>query len=113
HVLCELLARSSLPIEEVDHVIMGCVSQIGEQTFNLARNVVLDAGLPIHIPATTIDFQCGSSQQAIHLAAGMVASGQAEVVIAGGVESMSRVPLGSSLADGQPFTGRIMDDYNM
>ncbi|MBK8139344.1 MAG: thiolase family protein [Chloroflexi bacterium] len=113
HVLCELLARSNLPVEEIDHVIMGCVSQIGDQTFNLARNVVLDAGLPAGIAATTIDFQCGSSQQAVHLAAGMVASGQAEVVIAGGVENMSRVPMGSSIASGQPFTDRIMSDYNM
>ena len=77
HVVRELLARSGLPIEELDHVLMGCVSQVGEQTFNLARNVVLDAGLPFSVPATTLDFQCGSSQQAVHLAAAMVASGQA------------------------------------
>ncbi|MBK9124932.1 MAG: thiolase family protein [Chloroflexi bacterium] len=113
HVVCDLIARANLPIEEIDHVIMGCVSQSHEQTFNLARNVVLDAGLPDSIPATTVDFQCGSSQQAIHLAAGMVASGQAEVVIAGGVESMSRVPMGSSLHGGQPFTDRIMQTHNM
>lgn len=113
HVLCDLLVRSGVPVEEIDHVIMGCVGQTGDQTFNLARNVVLDAGLPAHIPATTIDFQCGSSQQAVHLAAGMVASGQAEVVIAGGVENMSRVPMGSSIGSGQPFTDRIMADYNM
>ncbi len=113
NVLCELLARANLSADVIDHVIMGCVSQVGEQTFNLARNVVLDAGLPIEIPATTIDFQCGSSQQAVHLAAAMVASGQADVVIAGGVESMTRVPMGSSLGDSQPFTDRIMDQYNM
>ena len=84
-----------------------------EQTFNLARNVVLDAGLPVEIPATTVDFQCGSSQQAVHLAAGMIASGQIDVAVAGGVESMTRVPMGSSLANGKPFTDRIMEDYNM
>jgi acetyl-CoA acetyltransferase family protein len=113
HVLCELLARSNLPVEEIDHVLMGCVGQVGDQTFNIARNIVLDAGLPDSIPATTLDFQCGSSQQAVHLAAGMVSSGQAEVVIAGGVENMSRVPMGSSIGEGQPFTDRIMQQYNM
>lgn len=113
HVLCELLVRSNLPVEEIDHVLMGCVGQVGDQTFNIARNIVLDAGLPDSIPATTLDFQCGSSQQAIHLAAGMVASGQAEVVIAGGVENMSRVPMGSSIGEGQPFTDRIMQQYNI
>lgn len=112
-VLCEALARANLSPEAVDHVIMGCVSQVGEQTFNLARNVVLDAQLPIQVPATTVDFQCGSSQQAVHLAAGMVASGQADVVVAGGVEHMTRVPMGASLAGGQPFTDRIMDDHNI
>ncbi len=113
HVIRELLARSGLPIEELDHVLMGCVSQVGEQTFNLARNVVLDAGLPFSVPATTLDFQCGSSQQAVHLAAAMVASGQAEVVIAGGVEQMTRVPMGSSLVNGQPFTDKIMEAYQL
>lgn len=113
HVISELLSRSGLPVEEIDHVLMGCVSQVAEQTFNLARNVVLHAGLPVAIPATTLDFQCGSSQQAVHLAAAMVASGQAEVVIAGGVENMSRVPMGSSLMGQQPFTDEIMTRYSM
>jgi acetyl-CoA acyltransferase len=113
HVVKALLKRTGLPIEELDHVLMGCVTQAGEQTFNLARNVVLDAGLPIDIPATTLDFQCGSSQQAVHLAAAMVASGHAEVVIAGGVESMTRVPMGSSLNGGQPFTPDMMAAYNL
>lgn len=111
--LCEVLARANVDPALVDHVIMGCVSQAAEQTFNLARNVVLDAELPIEIPATTIDFQCGSSQQAVHLAAAMVASGQADVVVAGGVESMTRVPMGSTLMGQQPFTDRIMDAHNM
>ncbi|MFQ3566240.1 MAG: thiolase family protein [Aggregatilineales bacterium] len=113
--VCEALGRAGLDPALVDHVIMGCVSQIGEQTFNLARNVVLDAGLPIEVPATTVDFQCGSGQQAVHLAAAQIASGQIEIAIAGGVESMTRVPMGSSLGgDGQnPFTDRIMETYNM
>ncbi len=112
-VLCELLARAQLDPALIEHVMMGCVSQVGEQTFNLARNTVLDAGLPIEIPATTIDFQCGSSQQAVHLAAGMIASGQADVMIAGGVESMTRVPMGSSMSGGQPFTDRMLEAYNL
>lgn len=112
-VLCEVLARAKVDPSLVEHVIMGCVSQVSEQTFNLARNVVLDAGLPIEIPATTIDFQCGSSQQAVHLAAGMIASGQIDFAIAGGVEHMSRVPMGSSLAGGNPFTDRILSAYDM
>ncbi len=113
YALCEALARANLDPAQIEHVIMGCVSQIGEQTFNLARNVVLDAGLPIEVPATTIDFQCGSSQQAVHLAAGMIASGQADIVVAGGVENMTRIPMGSSLGSGAPFTDKIMEHYNM
>ncbi len=107
------LARAGLEPAQTDHVLMGCVGQIGEQTFNLARNVVLDAGLPIETAATTLDFQCGSSQQAVHVAAGMIVSGQAEIVVAGGVESMTRVPMGASLAGGAPFTDKIMDEYHM
>ncbi len=114
YALCEALARANLDPALVEHVIMGCVSQVGEQTFNIARNVVLDAGLPIEVPATTIDFQCGSSQQAVGLAAGMIASGQVDIMVAGGVENMSRVPMGSSLAGGgAPFTDRIMEQYNI
>jgi acetyl-CoA acyltransferase len=113
HTIKALLSRTGVKPEQIDHVIFGCVSQVAEQTFNTARNVVLESGLPIHVPATSIDFQCGSSQQAVHLAAAMVASGQADVVIAGGVESMTRVPMGSSLTNGQPFTDNIMEEYNM
>lgn len=115
HVVKALLERTGLDAAKVDHVLFGCVSQVSEQTFNVARNVVLEAGLPIEIPATSLDFQCGSSQQAVHLAAAMVASGQADVVIAGGVESMTRVPMGSSLGAGSssPFTDHIMEEYNM
>jgi acetyl-CoA acyltransferase len=114
-VLYEALARAQLDPLLVDHVVFGCVSQVSEQTFNLARNVALDAELPVHIPATTLDFQCGSSQQAVHVGAAMIAAGQAEVVIAGGVESMTRIPMGSSIGDGglSPFTERIMAQHNM
>ena len=115
HVIRALLERSGLDKTEVDHVIFGCVSQVAEQTLNVARNVVLDAELPIEVPATAVDFQCGSSQQSIHLAAAMVSSGQANIVIAGGVESMTRVPMGSSLGNGgaSPFTDNIMETHNM
>lgn len=113
HAVKAALERAGVQPEQVDHLIFGCVSQIAEQTFNIARNIVLESGLPIEVPATSLDFQCGSSQQAVHLAAGMIASGQAEIVVAGGVESMTRVPMGSSLAGGQPFTDQIMEEYNM
>jgi acetyl-CoA acyltransferase len=113
-VLCEALARANLDPSQVEHVIMGCVSQVSEQTFNLARNVVLDAGLPVDIPATSVDFQCGSSQQSVHLAAAMIASGQIDIAVAGGVESMTRVPMGSSIGgNGSPFTTAMMDQYNL
>lgn len=115
HVIKALLDRTGLDKTNIDHVIFGCVSQVAEQTFNIARNVVLDAELPIEVPATSVDFQCGSSQQAVHLAAAMVKSGQVDVVIAGGVESMTRVPMGSSIGDSEasPFTDNIMEAYNM
>lgn len=113
HVIKALLDRTGLDKTAIDHVIFGCVSQVAEQTFNIARNVVLDADLPIEVPATSVDFQCGSSQQAVHLAAAMVKSGQADIVIAGGVESMTRVPMGSSIGDGSPFTDNIMETYHM
>lgn len=113
HAVKAVMERAGIKPEQVDHVIFGCVSQVAEQTFNIARNVVLEAGLPIEVPATSVDFQCGSSQQAVHLAAAMVASGQADVVIAGGVEHMTRVPMGSSMAGQQPFTDNIMEEHNM
>lgn len=113
HAVKALLERTGLAKDAVDHLLFGCVSQVSEQTFNIARNVVLESDLPIHIPATSLDFQCGSSQQAVHLAAAMVVSRQADVIIAGGVESMTRVPMGSSLNNGQPFTDHIMEEHNM
>ncbi|NCV85860.1 MAG: acetyl-CoA C-acyltransferase [Oxalobacteraceae bacterium] len=92
-VLNELVHRSHADPALVDDVIMGCVSQVGEQSTNVARNAVLAAGLPEAIPGTSIDRQCGSSQQALHFAAQAVMSGAMDVVIAAGVESMTRVPM--------------------
>jgi len=114
-VLRELLARTGLNAQQVDQVIMGCVSQVGEQGANVARQVVLQAGFPIEVPGTTVDFQCGSSEQAVHLAASLIQSGAADIVIAGGVESMSRVPMGSSFMNGpgSPFTPEIMQRHNI
>jgi acetyl-CoA acyltransferase len=106
-----LVTRSGLDPAEVDDVIAGCVSQVGEQSFNVARNAVLAAGFPEAVPATTIDRQCGSSQQALHFAAQGVIAGAYEVAIAAGVEVMSRVPMGSSLAGHDPFGTRIPGRY--
>jgi acetyl-CoA acyltransferase len=82
---------------QVDDVIWGCVSQVGEQTFDIARSAVLAAGWPQSVPGVTVDRQCGSSQQSVHFAAAGLVSGQYDLVVAGGVESMSRVPMGSSI----------------
>jgi acetyl-CoA acyltransferase len=101
-----LAERSGIDPVVVDDVIWGCVSQIGEQTFDIARNAILGAGWPESVPGTTVDRQCGSSQQAVHFAAAGLVAGHYDVVVAGGVESMSRVPMGSSLA-GQDPTGSL------
>ena len=93
----ELLRRTGADPARVDDVIMGCVSQIGEQSTNIARNAVLASSLPETVPATSVDRQCGSSQQAIHFAAQAVMSGTMDMVIASGVESMSRVPIGTPM----------------
>src|SRR5947209_2009997 len=100
--LTGLARRNQLDPALIDDVISGCVMQVGEQSLNIARNAVLAAGFPETVPGTTIDRQCGSSQQAIHFAAQGVLSGAYDVAIACGVESMTRVPLGSSR--GQPTT---------
>src|SRR5437899_8631587 len=97
HVLNSLLARAGIDPVRVDDVIWGCVSQIGDQSFNVGRNAALTAGWPESVPGTTIDRQCGSSQQAVHFAAAGLISGQYDVVVAGGVESMSRVAWGLSV----------------
>ncbi len=97
HVLGELVRRTGVDPAAVDDVIMGCVSQIGPQTMDIARQSWLSAGLPESVPGVTIDRQCGSSQQAVHFAAQGVLSGTQDLVIAAGVESMSMVPMGSTV----------------
>ena len=98
HVLNALAERAGLAdTAQVDDVIWGCVGQVGEQTFDIGRNAVIAAGWPDSVPGVSVDRQCGSSQQSVHFAAGGLISGQYDVVVAGGVESMSRVPMGSSL----------------
>jgi acetyl-CoA acyltransferase len=108
-----LASRNDLDPGVVDDVIMGCVSQVGEQAFNVGRNAVLGAGWPESVPATTIDRQCGSSQQALHFAAQGVMAGAYDVVVAAGVEVMSRVAMGSSVGKdaGWPFGPRVIARY--
>ncbi|MGE2689907.1 thiolase family protein [Mycolicibacterium pulveris] len=104
HSLKELVARTGIDPAQIDDVIAGAVTQVGDQAANIARNAVLAAGFPETVPGTTIDRQCGSSQQAIHFAAQGVLSGAYDIVVAAGVESMSRTPMGSSvLAGSDPF----------
>ena len=95
-----LIERSGIDPTAVDQVVGGCVTAAGEQSFNIARTAWLTAGLPLTVAATTVDAQCGSSQQATNMAAGLIASGAIDVAVACGVESMSRVPLGSNTANG-------------
>ncbi|CAM3526027.1 thiolase family protein [Tsukamurella ocularis] len=102
-VISALIERNDLDPALVEDVIGGCVQQVGDQALNIARVAALTAGLPIEVPGTTIDRQCGSSQQAAHFAAQGVIAGAYDVVIAGGVESMSRVPMGTSPTGGAPF----------
>ena len=112
HVLRATLERNGLESSQIDDVLLGCVSQVGEQTMNIARQAVLAAGFDERVPATTIDRQCGSSQQAAHFAAQGVIAGQYDIVIAGGVESMSRVPLGiAASVAGSPFSPGLHERY--
>jgi acetyl-CoA C-acetyltransferase len=99
-VVDALVERSGMPAEKIDDLIFGCVSQVGAQSGNVARNVCLSSVLGEVVPGTSVDRQCGSGQQAIHFAAQAVMSGVQDVVIAGGVESMSQVPIGASIVDG-------------
>ena len=112
--LRELTGRAGLDPKLVEDVVFGCVSQVGEQSLNIARNAVLQAGFPIEVPATTVDRQCGSGQQAIHFAANLIASGDCDITIGAGVESMSRLPIGSSTATGgHPFPQSLLERYPM
>ncbi|HTT61368.1 MAG TPA: thiolase family protein [Bryobacteraceae bacterium] len=113
HTLRVLVQRNRLDPVRIDDVIAGCVGQAGEQAFNVARNAVLAAGFPESVPGTTVDRQCGSSQQAAHFAAQGVLAGSYDIAIACGVESMTRVPMGSSGAGpGKPFGPGVMRRYN-
>ncbi|TCT22367.1 acetyl-CoA acetyltransferase family protein [Melghiribacillus thermohalophilus] len=110
--LQELVNRAGIDPGLVEDVIMGCVSQVGEQAADIGRLAALIAGFPIEVPGTTIDRQCGSSQQAVHFAAQAILSGDMDVVIAAGVESMSRVPIGSNM-NGASFSPALTEKYEM
>jgi acetyl-CoA acyltransferase len=112
--LNELFARTGVDPAIVDDNITGCVMQVGEQSVNVGRNAWMSAGLPDDVPSTTVDRQCGSSQQAAHFAAQGVMSGAYDVVVASGIECMTRVPMGSSFANGPgfPFTTRTFERYD-
>ena len=114
HVLNALVERAGVGPGLVDHLVRGGGSQVGEQTFDIARTAVLSAGWPEHVPGTTVDRQCGSSQQALHFAAAGVIAGHYDLAVAGGVESMSRVPMGSAMtADplGAGYRSRYGQDF--
>ena len=111
-VLNALLARTGLSADLIDDVIWGCVTQLGDQSSNIARFAALAAGWPEQIPGVTINRACGSSQQALDFAAAGVMTGHYDVVVAGGVEVMSRVPLGAAREMGFPYGPRVMARYN-
>ncbi|HWD05187.1 MAG TPA: thiolase family protein [Amycolatopsis sp.] len=111
HAIRSLVERTGVDPALIDDVISGAVGQIGEQSMNTARWAALAAGLPESVPAVTIDRQCGSSQQAIHFAAQGVLSGAYDVVVASGIESMSRVPIGSQVAGQDPLGGGVAAQY--
>lgn len=111
-VLNELLERTGVSPEIIDDVIWGCVSQVGDQSSNIGRFSVLAAGWPESIPGTTVNRACGSSQQALDFAVQAVMSGQQDVVVAGGVEVMSRVPLGSARSTGMPYGPKVLARYD-
>ena len=113
-VMKAAVARAGIDAKEVGQIVAGCVSQVGEQSFNVARTAWLAAGLPLEVASTTVDSQCGSSQQATTLAAGLIGSGLEDVVLSCGVESMSRIPLGANFADkklGRPVPKSYLDRF--
>src|SRR5436190_14615602 len=113
----ELVSRAGIPAESVEDVITGCVQQIGEQGFNVGRNAWLQAGLPVTTPATTVDRQCGSAQQAVNFGAALVASGVHDVAIGGGVEHMGHISFADSAEvmkeHGFAFSPELMERYNL
>lgn len=115
-----LIERSGIDPKEVEDFICGCVQQVGEQSFNIGRNAWLQAGLPMETPATTVDRQCGSAQQAVNFGAALIASGVHDVIVAGGVESMGHIPMGIAMMDqdivaklGIPFPPELMAKHNL
>ncbi|MFN0093884.1 MAG: thiolase family protein [Dehalococcoidia bacterium] len=114
-LLKALAERNHFDPETVDDVIYGCVSEVGAQSTNLARNIVLTSGWPYTIPGVTLDRQCSSSQQAVHFAANQIGSGAHDIVVAGGTEFMSQIPLGANVAKdmGYPFTQAMRDQYDL
>jgi acetyl-CoA acyltransferase len=114
HVLGELVRRAGIAATDVDDVIFGCVTQIGEQSANIARTSLLGADWPETIPGLTIDRKCGSGEVAVHVAAGLIAAGSAQVVVAGGAENMSRVPMGSNRdLHGEAFGWMTSERYEL
>ena len=117
HVLRSLVERAGIDPAQIDDVYWGCVSQVGEQSGNVARNAVLAAGFPEDVTGVSLDRQCGSSQQAAHFAAAAVISGQADVIVAGGVESMSRVPMFTNFkgaeGDTGPYSTQLLARYDL
>src|SRR5262245_19007226 len=110
-VLKETVTRAGVDPGEIEDNITGCVSQVGEQSLNIGRNAWLAAGFPETIPSTTVDRQCGSSQQSIHFAAQGVMAGAYDLVVASGVDNMTRVPMGSSMMGGNPFGQQLFARY--
>ncbi len=114
HTLKSLVARTGIDPGIVEDVITGCVAQVGEQSINVSRNALLAAGFPETVPGTSVDRQCGSAQQAIHFGAQGVMAGAYDVVIAAGVESMTRIPMGTSASvGGSPFSKSLTDRYHL
>ncbi|MEE8345899.1 MAG: thiolase family protein [Dehalococcoidia bacterium] len=114
-VLNEVVKRAGIESSLVEDVVFGCVDQVGEQGANIGRNVLLTADFPYEIPGTTVDRQCGSGQQAIHFAANLIQAETCDITIGGGVESMSRVPLGVNIMQGPgfPFHPELISKYNL
>src|SRR5215210_6154408 len=113
----EVIERAGIPAEEVEDVVSGCVQQYGEQMFNVGRTAWLQAGLPIETPATTIDRQCGSAQQAVNFAAALIASGVHDCVIGSGVEHMGHIPFSAGMETqqkyGAAFTAKLLEKHNI
>src|SRR5271154_3627642 len=113
----EVIERAGIDASEVEDVVAGCVQQYGEQMFNVARNAWLQAGLPIETPATTVDRQCGSAQQAVNFGATQIASGVADIVIGAGVEHMGRIPFAAGAENqeawGTPYPPELLERHNI